>query len=251
MPCGRCMACRIAKSREWTARLLHEMESHNVSSFVTLTYAEDYLPVSGDLVKAHLQGYFKRLRSALSKGRKIKYYACGEYGTKRGRPHYHAIIFGLGPDDKMLIEEAWPNGLVHIGTVTRYSAQYVAGYIMDKYGSKNLVGDHKVKPFLLCSKGIGRVWMEENKVALVRDMSITLEGRRQSLPRYYRKKLEGEWSEDDLEQAMRARAADKRAALEARGVDEIGEADYRRGQREQRAAELRWLRERASRQRRI
>lgn len=30
--------------------------------------------------------------------KQLRYYACGEYGERFGRPHYHYIIFNLHPD---------------------------------------------------------------------------------------------------------------------------------------------------------
>ena len=41
--------------------------------------------------------------------RRIKYFACGEYGNNTHRPHYHAIIYGVGldRDDKRIMRECW------------------------------------------------------------------------------------------------------------------------------------------------
>ena len=91
VPCGHCLACRIARTREWTVRLLHESEFWEDTIFVTLTYDDEHLPSDRSLVPRDLTLFFKRLRKDLG-DRKIKYYACGEYGDTFGRPHYHAII---------------------------------------------------------------------------------------------------------------------------------------------------------------
>ena len=79
VPCGHCIACRIARSREWAVRILHETEFWESSCFVTLTYRDEDLPPNGSLDRYALTNYFKRLRKDLG-DRKIKYYACGEYG---------------------------------------------------------------------------------------------------------------------------------------------------------------------------
>ena len=105
VPCGKCFACRIKKRREWSLRLYHELEMWNDAQFTTLTYADDSIP-SGEglpsLRKRDLQLFFKRLRRHLPEERSIRYFACCEYGDTTGRPHYHAIIYGLGllPDDR-------------------------------------------------------------------------------------------------------------------------------------------------------
>ncbi len=59
--------------------------------YVTLTYNQEHLPPGGNLVPEHLVGYLKRLRKNTKST--FKYLACGEYGDKKGRPHYHLIIF--------------------------------------------------------------------------------------------------------------------------------------------------------------
>lgn len=84
VPCGHCVACRIAKSREWSIRLLGELGYWISSCFLTLTYDELHVPLS--LKKRDLQLFWKRLRKAFYP-RKIKYFSCGEYGDQYGRPH--------------------------------------------------------------------------------------------------------------------------------------------------------------------
>ena len=43
------------------------------------------------LSKDDLQKFFKRLRK--NYGKKVRYFACGEYGPKHYRPHYHLLFF--------------------------------------------------------------------------------------------------------------------------------------------------------------
>ena len=69
VPCGHCVACRIARSREWAVRLLHESEFWDDFCFVTLTYDDEHL-VSPSLVPRDLTLFFKRLRKDLGE-RKI------------------------------------------------------------------------------------------------------------------------------------------------------------------------------------
>lgn len=135
--CGQCLFCRIKKRNEWTARLLLERACHKEAVFATLTYDNDHLPSPPSVSKRELQLFFKRLRKALG-GWKIRYYACGEYGDERFRPHYHAIIFGLGPDDKKLAYDCWKKcdyerfDWKPIGSDPQVFG-YVAGYVSKKY----------------------------------------------------------------------------------------------------------------------
>ena len=111
VPCGKCLGCRIAKRQEWSLRMLHELNYHKESVFLTLTYNDYYVPSHGGLSIPELQNFFKRVRKALEcQKRSIKYFACGEYGEQNMRPHYHAIVFGLGLNeyDKQLVRNQWP-----------------------------------------------------------------------------------------------------------------------------------------------
>lgn len=227
--------------------MMHEMEHYKASTFATLTYDNDHLPLGGDLVKAHLQGYIKRVRYALSKDKRVmRYYACGEYGTLYGRPHYHAILFGLGPEDRDLLEDNWDNGNIYCGTVSLASIQYVAGYIMDKWASKssNVSGVHHDKrPFAIMSKGIGYDWMRQHENELLSDMSITLHGHRQSIPRSYMRKLEDVITEDYRTMWADAMDAETRGKLIERGVDDAEVRSYQYAQRQQRKEGLKWQQE--------
>lgn len=97
--CGQCRDCRLRRTREWAIRCTHEAQMHDRSSFVTLTFAED----PGTVCKKDLQLWLKRLRKKMGK---LRYYACGEYGEKFGRPHYHAILFGVDfSHDRVLVKK--------------------------------------------------------------------------------------------------------------------------------------------------
>ena len=92
VPCGRCMGCRLEKSRQWAVRCVHEAKFYEDNCFVTLTYAPEHLPKDGSLNRKHVQDFIKRLRRRLD-DRKIRVFYCGEYGDKLRRPHYHLCLF--------------------------------------------------------------------------------------------------------------------------------------------------------------
>lgn len=68
IPCGRCIGCRLAYSRDWANRCLLELQQHKSSYFVTLTYNDSHLRYSHDkdgnptatLFKRDIQLFFKR-----------------------------------------------------------------------------------------------------------------------------------------------------------------------------------------------
>lgn len=164
-PCGQCLPCRINRRRLWTHRLLLESYEHSDSIFITLTYADEYLPEFASLDKKALQLFFKRFRKSI--GRKVRFYACGEYGSQTHRPHYHAIIFGASLLDGEQVARAWPFGRVHVAECNRHTIQYVAGYVTKKFIKKE---DDRVQEFATMSRkpglGFGAV---ERLVLLIKD----------------------------------------------------------------------------------
>uniref|UniRef100_A0AAU8B6Y6 Replication initiator protein n=1 Tax=Dulem virus 106 TaxID=3145583 RepID=A0AAU8B6Y6_9VIRU len=124
IPCGQCVGCRLAYSREWANRCMMELEYHDSAYFVTLTYNDDHLPRSyypdqetGEalpsftLNKRDCQLFMKRLRKAKPDDH-IRFFLAGEYGDQTFRPHYHAIIFGLHLDDLVLYKKS-PQGFLY------------------------------------------------------------------------------------------------------------------------------------------
>lgn len=173
--CGKCLACRVSIRREWTSRLILEMLNHERGCFVTLTYSEDYVPVTDTghrtLSLRDLQLFIKRFRQNLNRFKKrdypIRYFACGEYGTRgTQRPHYHLIIFGASNDDRDVIRAlncAWSEpakgkaqgdtpmyGNVTIEPLNAKTIAYTAGYSM-----KKLITPKKVHKVIVSSADIG------------------------------------------------------------------------------------------------
>ena len=190
VPCGKCIGCRAAKSKEWTQRLLNEQQYWPTESFVTLTYDDDHYPEDGSLHKEHIQGFFKSLRKKLDPY-KIKYFACGEYGENTLRCHWHSIIFGVDERFDKLIYESWPYGdRISIDPVEPGAIAYVTGYvrkkIADNYGRYRKLG--LALPFQLQSQGLGLRWAIDNKDTLEKN-GLTREGKNISIPRYYIRKL--------------------------------------------------------------
>ena len=198
VPCGKCLACRISKRREWSVRMLHELSSYDDAVFLTLTYMDQYLPPNGSLDKAELQKFFKRLRKRLG-DRKIRYFACGEYGDEGQRPHYHAIVFGLGlsDEDKQLVIDSWPwcdwsnraikkgaFGLVEPDSI-RYVAQYVDKKFTGDLANEEYTARGREPVFKLSSLGLGREWCDSNRDQLASQLKLTVSGVVQALPRYY------------------------------------------------------------------
>ncbi len=167
VPCRWCMGCRIDRRNIWSLRCRFEMSSQYSkgfgSSFVTLTYSDDYY--KGGLVKNDLKLFLKRLREYMRRrdgginyNRNYKYYAVGENGELGNRGHYHIAFLGLSSSYlNSFIRKLWSFGFVSVENLTIGRINYTLKY-MDK-----AIYDYKLKtdkngfdlPFSLCSKGIG------------------------------------------------------------------------------------------------
>ncbi len=128
---------------------MHESTMHTANSFITLTFDEEHLPKDGSLDVKHWQDFAKRLRKKMGS---YRYYHCGEYGDRYGRPHYHACLFGIDfTEDRQLVDpnngqplyesqlltNTWGKGTqCIIGNLTFDSAAYVSGYILKKINGK-------------------------------------------------------------------------------------------------------------------
>lgn len=106
-PCGVCPLCRRKRRSELAARVYFEAADYRPDQVacLTLTYRDEELVLcDGDepaptLVRDHATAFLKRLRRRLeySERPSVRFFLCGEYGSARGRPHYHAILFGYPP----------------------------------------------------------------------------------------------------------------------------------------------------------
>lgn len=185
VPCGQCVECRLEHAREWSIRCMLEAKEHNDNCFLTLTYDDEHIhtcsgvnPYTGEfqtsftLVKKDFQDFMKRLRKAA--GVKLRYFACGEYGSSTFRPHYHAIVFGLNVPDKKLykvsprgdkyytsswLDKIWQHGYSIIGECTLESCSYTARYVVKKaqdYSLQEVIESYGMEPeFVLMSRRPG------------------------------------------------------------------------------------------------
>lgn len=254
IPCGKCEACALRKRKDMSVRLSHECEMHDAACFITLTYDDDNLPYTDSLVAdtakksiargyqlpffaggaagyfptllpSDVQKFVKRLRRHLEYVPKrksdkrdhckdIRYFVCGEYGTKTHRPHYHLIIFGWKPSDLELffkskkgslvyrskqVEKLWKFGISSVGDVNCGVAKYCARYVTKKFArlseKKRLDDDFIIPEFTLQSTrfgGIGSPWLAKYGDCLKTGMVNVRNGDRVSrcsIPKYYLDRL--------------------------------------------------------------
>ena len=188
--CGQCMPCRLNKRREWTHRMILEQARHEKSCFVTLTYADEEIPLTDvlgmpvpTLNTEDPKKWLKNLRRAVHPT-VLRYYYVGEYGDESGRPHYHVALYGLGVEDTEIIGKAWQvgkteksRGFVYVGELTMESAQYVAGYVTKKMTNKDdsrLLGRDPEFARMSLKPGIGALAVEPIRDALTTSGGVKL-----------------------------------------------------------------------------
>ncbi len=230
IPCGKCIGCRLEKARQWAVRCVHEAQMYETNCFITLTYNEENLPEDRNVSKKDLQKFIKRLRKHLEPKhicdtyKEVRYYACGEYGEKNSRPHYHLCLFNHDFSDKELLYQAkakryknqfstgndhslytsktlqkiWTHGFSTIGELTFESAGYVARYVTkkitgpmaDTHYKRDILetGSDKVTPeFALMSRmpGIGKPWLDKYFTDVYPKDFFTINGVKNKPPQYY------------------------------------------------------------------
>jgi len=113
--CGQCMPCRITRKTEVSSKMILEYIGHDKATFLTLTYAEEFLPEDNSVQKHEIQKFIMRYREHTKRRglKPVRYLAVGEYGGKGDRAHYHAVIFGHDEETAtMIAEKAWKYGFI-------------------------------------------------------------------------------------------------------------------------------------------
>lgn len=219
--CGQCIGCRISRTKSWAIRCANEIQLHEESCFLTLTYNPENLPKTGSLNKKHLSAFMKALRKTMPfdgnsddpTQKKIRFYGCGEYGDQLQRPHYHLILFGHDFPDKQFyreikgsvlytsptLQKIWGKGFCSIGTANFQTAAYVSRYIMKKQLGDNAEKHYQsvdtitgelidLEPeFTQMSNrpGIGADWLKQYISDVFPSDEIVHGGKTYQVPQYY------------------------------------------------------------------
>lgn len=253
VPCGKCSGCRRTQALNFATRCMHEASQHRYNSYITLTYDDKNLPTDLSLRHEHFVTFMKALRNRLSReSRNLlsdenpevsihcsyaasphrlipqiqtlgaippHFYMAGEYGSLYGRPHYHAILFGIAFPDRTYhgrtkaghklyksdtLARLWPRGYSSIGDVTFASAAYIARYVTKKRTGDGNRENYEIidpetgeiyfrkKEYNQMSRnpGLGKEWFNQfNSDYIHQDKIRLIDGREVKPPRYYDKQL--------------------------------------------------------------
>lgn len=243
LPCGTCLGCRQDLATQWAHRAQLEASLYANNCFLTLTYDDEtdhrgrpHLPEGGHLRPKDLQRFLKRLRRGLDRQTptiasapitttfekrlkkgyqgprqlvtrtqpRVRFLACGEYGDRTDRPHFHLLLFNCDFTDKKRVaknlyesdtlKKFWKKGAHRLGELSGASANYVAQYSLKKLVTQDdrhdEYGELYHPPFIRMSlkPPIGYQWLEQYKADLQHGYLIR-NARKQKIPRGIRKQL--------------------------------------------------------------
>lgn len=207
--CQNCIECRKQKSREWLSRLNEDIKVHKNAHFVTLTFSDEsynelrkevpYYPdeykTDNEIATLAVRRFLERWRKKYSKS--VRHWLITELGGGHSeRIHLHGLIY---TDNKNDIDLLWKYGYTWLGYSMNES---VISYVI-KYCHKTDLVHKNYKPIILCSKGIGRNYIDSHNATINRykgtktKETYTLNnGKEIGLPKYYRNNI---YNDDERE----------------------------------------------------
>lgn len=147
--CRKCWQCKERRINDWVGRNIAESKTAIACNFVTLTYGRDLRLGTVDheraavLTYSDVQKFFKSVRKA---GYKLRYFCVGEYGTLKGRSHWHVLIYWTTkniPKFTLDVREDspfWKHGFVQWEKLTPQSIRYACKYIQKDIGEMERQG---------------------------------------------------------------------------------------------------------------
>jgi hypothetical protein len=147
--CKECWQCQSVLVNDWLGRIKTETKEASWFVRLDLTYrpgADGKDPASAVVLSYRdVQNFLKRLRKA---GYNVRYLVAGEYGSRKGRAHWHMLLWGAGSDPYENFAERkekqeckyWQNGFVYL---TRPTEDVQIKYVV-KYALKDRYAKHGV-----------------------------------------------------------------------------------------------------------
>jgi hypothetical protein len=125
------------KVDDWVGRNIAERRTVKNANFVTLTYGRDLTYGSIDHLRAavltysDVQKYLKYLRVD---GYPMRYFVSGEYGSKKGRAHWHILLYwhDAVPEHEIrqnFMQRHWPHGWSYWDHMDAASVRYCCKYL--------------------------------------------------------------------------------------------------------------------------
>ena len=144
-----CYQCRQRKLDDLVGRALAEQQTATHTFAVTLTYNSRQKAKAVTLVYTDIQRMLKRLRND---GYNPRYMVSGEFGSLKGRAHWHLVLFfkGKTPIDQKNVTtdkyekrvnwKYWPYGWAYFQIPDSKGMRYVLKYALKNTTSETAVG---------------------------------------------------------------------------------------------------------------
>lgn len=138
VPCRDCSRCRYNKLHDWLGRCYAESLHATMTVVLTLTYRDRE---GFDGVTAHYEDVQNMLKHLRADGFPVRYIVCKEWGTKKGRVHWHIVLFFQ--DMAPLFEfnqtkyewKYWRWGYTYADVCDYHSLKYVMKYVLKEEGT--------------------------------------------------------------------------------------------------------------------
>lgn len=183
--CRQCWRCKRNRVNDYVARAMAEASSSSTVCTISLTYGPREDLADKVLNPKHFQLFMKMLRRA---GHEVRYLVAGEYGERKGRAHFHALLFfkhiaplegreipAYGTHDAPFCREIPHKRMVHIREWPHghISADWSATEKAARYVCKYLLADDKNNAWFSLSKkpALGAAWFAE-KAANARRLGV-------------------------------------------------------------------------------
>lgn len=135
--CRQCWQCRSADTHDWVGRCVAEKLTSKACHAVTLTYGFDDKVGSTDHLHARILHYkdVQLFLKSLRKDYNVRYLVAGEYGSKKGRAHWHILLYWQNdvPPEIVLRKNVswdyWPHGYVFFDQMSIKAIRYTCKYI--------------------------------------------------------------------------------------------------------------------------
>ena len=129
--CRKCKRCKWNRVNDYVGRCIAESKYAKATYAVTLTYDEKQGVNTAVLVYDDVQRFLKRLR----KKHKVRFICAGEYGTQKGRAHWHIVLFFQDSvpeveQGKRIQWDVWPHGFSYFQKPDWKGFKYVLKYVL-------------------------------------------------------------------------------------------------------------------------
>jgi hypothetical protein len=135
--CRECWQCRKRRVNDYVGRCIAESKFAKKTYAVTLTYDADQGVNAVTLIYKDVQDFLKRLR----KKYKCRYIVTGEYGSAKGRSHWHIILFFQDnwpevTSNKRVDWKYWKHGFAYFQEPDWKGFEYCLKYVLKDQTSR-------------------------------------------------------------------------------------------------------------------